>query len=407
MRALKVLGIVVLAFLGVVNIVYWQDPWLWRGYVKFITSGSDITVDQRVTPDEEIKGDGSFVLPVAAPEQRTISDDALKAMEDYAAEFNSYAMIVIHKGVIQDEWYPSFWSAKKITQSQSMHKTLQALFIGVAIEEGKIGSMDDPVGKYLTEWKDDPRGKITLYQLMTMSSGLTEPGFSANPFSDGIAWMNSGYSTDVILRTPMDTWTPGSKYHYNNLNSELLGIVLTRVFNKRYPDILREKLWLPMGGERAFVHTDRPAGRAYTSCCLGAPAMDWARVGMMLLGGGAVNGNRIVSSDWIAKMTERSPTARHYGLQTWLGYDDPPIPENGAGSTGAIASGPYLARDTFLTWGRGQQHVWVVPSQDLVVVRIGPSLGRQPIKPGFDVTYLVNTAIKGLKTQVADVAMPD
>jgi CubicO group peptidase (beta-lactamase class C family) len=397
MRILKAFGVVVLSLSVIANVIYWQDPWLWRGYYNFITSGSDIASDQRLKPDEEIRGDGSFVLPVATAETRTISDEALKAMEAYASEYNSYAMIVIHNGVIQDEWYPEFWSAKKITQSQSMHKTLQALLIGVAIDEGKIASIDDPVGKYIGEWTNDPRGQITLYQLMTMSSGLTEPGFSPNPFSDGIKWMNSGYSSDVILRTPMDTWAPGSKYHYNNLNSELLGMVITRVFKKRYSDVLLEKLWQPMGGERAFVHTDRPGGRAYTSCCLGAPAMDWARIGMMFLGKGEVNGHRVVSADWIAKMTERSPTARHYGLQTWLGYDNPPIPE-GAGSTGAIASGPYLARDTFLTWGRGQQHVWVVPSQDLIVVRIGPALGRQPIKPGFDVTYLVNTAIKGLKT---------
>jgi len=398
MRALRVLGVICLGLTAIVNIVYWLDPWLWRGYSNFIIGGSDITVDQALTPYEEIKGDSSFVLPVAAPETRTISDDALKAMETYAADFNSFAMIVIHKGVVQDEWYPAFWSARKITQSQSMHKTLQALFIGIAIEEGKIGSMHDPVGKYLAEWKDDPRGQITLYQLLTMSSGLTEPGFSPNPFGDGMKWMNSGFSTDVIFRTAqLEGWPPGSKYDYNNLNSELLGIVVSRVFNKRYAEILRDKLWVPMGGDRAWVHTDRPAGRAYTSCCLGATAMDWARIGMMLLGKGEVNGHRVVSAAWIAKMTERSPTARHYGLQTWLGYDDPPIPEQGAGSTGAIASGPYLARDTFLTWGRGQQHVWVVPSQELVVLRIGPALGRQPIKPGFDVTFLVNTAIKGIK----------
>jgi CubicO group peptidase (beta-lactamase class C family) len=233
---------------------------------------------------------------------------------------------------------------------------------------------------------------------MTMSSGLTEPGFSPNPFSDGIKWLNSGFSREVILRAAqLEGWAPGSRYDYNNLNSEILGMVVTHVFNMRYADILREKLWLPMGGERALIHTDRPGGRAYTSCCLGAPAMDWARFGMLLLGRGEVNGKRVVSADWIARMTTRSPAARHYGLQTWLGYDDPPIPEQGAGSTGAVASGPFLARDTFMTWGRGQQHVFVVPSQDLVIVRLGPALGREPIKPGFDVTFFVNTAIKGTK----------
>jgi CubicO group peptidase (beta-lactamase class C family) len=396
MRILRVLGVLALAFFAIVNIVYWQDPWLWRGYTKFITSGGDIQSDQRQTPDEEIRGDGSYRIAVATPEERTVSAAALKAMEDYAREFNSYALIVIHRGKIQTEWYADFWGPTKITQSQSMHKTLQAVLIGVALDQGLIASVNDPVGKYLDEWRDDPRGAITLYQLMIMSSGLTEPGFSPNPFSDGIKWLNSGFSKDVILRAAQfEGWTPGSKFDYNNLNSEILGIVLTRVFKDRYAHILRDKLWQPMGGDRAFVHTDRPAGRAYTSCCLGAPAMDWARVGMMLLGRGEVNGKRVVSADWVAQMVTPSPAARHYGLQTWLGYDDPAMPM-GSGSTGAVAPGPFLARDTFFLIGRGQQHVFVSPSQELVVVRLGPALGRNPIKPGFDVTYFVNTAIQGI-----------
>ena len=97
------------------------------------------------------------------------------------------------------------------------------------------------------------------------------------------------------------------------------------------------------------------------------------------------------------KMLTPSPAAGFYGYQIWLGYDDPVLPPDGGGSTGAVASEAFLARDTYMTWGRGQQHVFVVPSQDLVIVRLGPALGRQPIKPGFDITYFVNTAIRGMR----------
>ncbi|MDX2221702.1 MAG: serine hydrolase, partial [Rhodospirillaceae bacterium] len=347
-------------------------------------------------PDEGIEGDGSLRLPVAAPDQRTIAAEALARMDAYAAAFGSYALIVVHKGAVQHEWYAPDWSPARLTQSQSMHKTLQALLIGIAIEDGVIGGADDPIARHIGEWRDDPRGAITLRQLMQMSSGLTEPRFSPSPFSAGVKWLYSGFSADAILATPMDTWAPGSRYHYNNLNSELLGMVLTRAYGRRYAEILREKIWLPMGGERARVHTDRPGGRAYTSCCLAAPAMDWARIGLLLLNKGEVNGRRIVPAAWIDEMTAPSPAARHYGLQTWLGYDDPPIPAQNAGSSGAMASGPFLARDTFMLWGRGQQHVFVSPSRELVIVRLGPWAGRAPIKPGFDVTFFVNTAIAGM-----------
>jgi CubicO group peptidase (beta-lactamase class C family) len=386
-----------LAIFLIISVVYWQDPWSWRNYAYFFTSGKATAVET-LPPGEEIRGDGSYVLPVAAAGQRSISQAALDDMHRFAAEFGSHALIVVHRGVIQDEWYAPHWQRDHLTQSQSMHKSLMGLHIGIAIADGKISSADDEVGKYLTEWANDARGRITLRQLMQMSSGLRNTVFTLNPFTDDLRWMTSGDSEAVVLRTPQADWAPGSKYDYNNLNSELLGLVLVRAYGQRYAEILREKLWLPMGGERAVVHTDSPGGKAFTSCCLMAPAMDWARVGMLLLNQGEVNGRRIVSTDWIREMTTPSPSAAHYGLQIWLGYGDPAVPAGDAGSSGAVAPGPFLARDTYMTWGRGQQHVFVVPSRQLVIVRMGPALGAAPIKAGFDITYLVNTAIAGMTT---------
>ncbi|MEC9375127.1 MAG: serine hydrolase [Pseudomonadota bacterium] len=346
-------------------------------------------------PDEEIQGDNSYQLIKAETPQRIISNSALNEMHQYAEEFGSHALITVHKGVILDEWYADYWNRDLLTQSQSMHKTLMAVLIGIAIEEGKITSEKDPIGIYLEEWADDPRGNITLEQMMQMSSGLDQYAFNLNPFSNGVKWLNSGKSIEPILDIQMLDWEPASKFDYNNLNSEILGIILTRLYKVRYSELLLEKIWLPMGGERARIHTDKPNGRAFTSCCLATPAMDWVRIGMMLINGGMVNNKQIVSSGWIKKMISPSPAAGFYGYQIWLGYDDPALPES-AGSSGAVATEPFIARDTYMTWGRGQQHVFVVPSKNLVIVRLGPALGRQPIKPGFDVPYLVNTAIRGM-----------
>lgn len=380
-----------------VNIVYWRDPWLLRNYYRMLTSGST-TAEEILPPYMSVSGDSSFQLPSASPTARSISMEALSAMRLYAARFGSHALIVVHRGVIQDEWYAPHWRREQLTQSQSMHKSLMGLLVGMAIEDGRLGSTGDAVGRYLTEWRDDPRGAITLEQLLTMSSGLAQYGFSLNPFDENLRWLNSERSTEAILATPFADWKPGSKYDYNNINSELLGLILTRVYGKPYARILEEKLWRPMGGERALVHMDAPGGRAFTSCCLAAPAMDWVRIGMLLLNRGEVNGRRLVSAEWISRMTSRSPTSSRYGYQIWLGYEDPLLPESGGGSTGAIASEPFIARDTFMTWGRGQQHVFVVPSQQLVIVRLGPALGARPIEPGFDVSYFVNTALRGLSS---------
>jgi CubicO group peptidase (beta-lactamase class C family) len=389
------LGLAATAFL-VLNVVYWQDPWLYRSTARMLASGSP-TAEEALLPDEEIRGDGSYVLPVAPADARSIAAAALERMRAYAESFGSHALIVVHRGAIQYEWYAPHWERSRLTQSQSMHKSLMGLFVGIAIADGRIASVDEPVGRWITEWTGDPRGAITLRQLLTMSSGLAQYRFTLNPFSDDLRWLNSGRSIEALLRTPSAGWAPGTRYDYNNVASELLGVVLERAYGRRYPELLREKLWLPMGGERARVHTDAPGGRSYTSCCLAAPAMDWARVGMLMLRRGELNGRRIVPGAWIDEMVRPSPASSRYGYQIRLGYDDPLLPPEGAGSTGAVATEPFIARDTYMLWGRGQQHVFVSPSRELVIVRLGPALGRAPIRPGFDVPFLVNTAIRGMR----------
>lgn len=392
-----------LAIFGVVvgNLVYWDDPWLFRNFIRFFSTG-DPTGIEMLPPDEAVAGDASYIIPLAPEDERTISPAAFAAMHAYAEEFGSHALITIHKGQIQDEWYADYWQADNLTQSQSMHKSLMGLFIGVAIEDGLITSVDDPIGMYLREWSTDPRGEITLRNLLYMSSGLDQYDFTINPFSDGVKWLNSGRSGDVILRTPLrEDVGQGEIWDYNNLNSELLGMVLERVYDQRYAEILQEKLWVPMGGDRALVHTDKPGGRAFTSCCLMAPAMDWARVGMMMLNRGEVNGNRIVSAEWIDEMVTQSPMSGYYGYQVWLGYDDPMFPggyDQTRGSSNAVASEAFLAPDVYMMWGRGQQHVYVVPSEELIIVRLGPALGRKPIEYGYDLTYFVNTALRDLRS---------
>ena len=396
---MKKLVVLLIVFVGMSS-VYWDDPWLWRNYFGFFGSGSPTEVEA-MNPDEEIRGDGSYVLPVAAAGERTIPAATIAAMHDYATEFGSHALITVHNGIIQDEWYADHWERDKLTQSQSMHKSLMGLFIGVAIEDGLIESVDEPVGKWVTEWEGDPRGEITLRNLMYMSSGLGQYEFTLNPFDDGMKWLNSGRSIEAVLRTPLTDWEQGSKWDYNNINSELLGIVLERAYGIRYSQILREKLWLPMGGEVARIALDSPGNKAFTSCCLAAPAMDWVRVGMMFINKGEVNGNRIVSESWIDEMVKPFPNGDHYGYQVWLGAGDPPFGAeeygDNVGSSGAVVTEPLVAQDTWVTWGRGHQHVYIVPSLDLIVVRLGPALGRQPIKPGFDVPRLINIAVQGIQ----------
>ncbi len=400
-RLRKFLLMLVLLLVGL-NLLYFEDPWLWRRYVQTLMQ---LTGDapQLLTPSEPVTGDGSYRLPVAEQDQRTISRQALQSAEDFAARFDSYALIVLHKGTIQTEWYADGWDETRLTQSQSMHKSLLAILIGTAIEAGIIGSIEDPIGRYIPEWDEDPRGDITLRELMMMSSGLAQYTFTLNPFTDDFRWLYSGDTKPVVLRTPMADWSPGKRFDYNNINAELLGMVIEGASGQRYADYLEQHLWAPLGGDTARVWLDSEFGKAFTSCCLMATARDWARVGQLMLNKGRINDQRIVTAGWIDRMVAQSPVSMWYGLQTWLAYPEKANPRSLKSAAGGAyrRTEPFLAHDVYYFSGRGAQRVYVVPSYDLVIVRLGPALGPQPLKSGWDNAFLVNSMIRGIDQRTA------
>ena len=348
-------------------------------------------------PREAIDGGTSYPLLSATPDQRTIDEASLRAMRAYAADQNSYSLVVIHQGLIQTEWYAEDWDGTRLAQSQSMHKSVLPVLIGAAIRDGAIGSADDAVGTYIEEWADDPRGRITLAQMMSMSSGLEEYPFSLNPFSDAFQWLFGSDTRPILLRTPKVA-EPGTEFVYNNINSEILGLVIEEATGRRYARYLADELWTPMGGGRAQLWLEDDGGKAHSSCCLLSSAHDWARFGLMLLGRGAINGNRVVADAYFDRMISQSPTSDWYGFQIWLGYSDQLNPRAERLAGAYQRTEPFLAKDTFYTSGFGAQRVYVVPSKQLVIVRMGLASGRNPVKETWDNSFLVNTAIRGMQT---------
>lgn len=383
-----------LILIGTANLaitgLYFSDPLLVKRFFTLFEpqDGNYENLQPREVPSNLQAGE----LSVAQAEQRSISEAGLAAMREFAAEQGSFALIVMHKDAIQTEWYADGWSADSLTQSQSMHKSVLPVLIGAAIRDGAISSVQDPVGRYLVEWRDDPRGKISLEQLLQMSSGLLEYPFSLNPFGDAFQWLFASDSTPAQLRTPLD-WDPGSRFSYNNVNAELLGLIIERATGQRYAQYLGSRLWAPMGGERAEVWLDSEGGKAHSSCCLLAPARDWLRFGQLLLGRGVTNGQRIVDEEIFAKMISPSPNSDWYGYQIWLGYSQELNPRAPKLAGGYQRTEPFSAADTYYASGFGAQRVYVVPSAELVIVRMGPSSGNAPVNDSWDNTYLVNTAL--------------
>lgn len=390
----RTIGLLLLAGLVYLNVDYWRDPVYWR---RWWDTMSHLQPDyMNLKPLEVVAAGPAAPLPVAGDGERSIADQALRAAEDYAARFDSFALIVVHRGRVQAQWYRPDWPAARLTQSQSMHKTVVALMLGAAIADGYVKSPDDPIGNYLPEWAGDARGRITIRNLLNMSSGLGRYDFSINPFA-GASAFRMLFSSDrdaIVLTTPL-LWEAGSKFEYNDVNAQLVGMIVRRASGRRYAEYLSARLWNPVGGPPAKVWLDRPGGSAMTACCLLAPAMAWARLGVMLKDYGVMNGEQVYPAQWIEEMI--TPSARNpgYGLFTWLGAG---ISEEALASLAEIRqSEPFLAPDLFMLLGHGGQRVYISRSLDLVVVRMGPFNGYEPLKPGWDNAYLVNTLIRGMR----------
>jgi CubicO group peptidase (beta-lactamase class C family) len=233
---LRSLAVLLVIGASVVSWSYWQDPPFWRRWWNVLTHLSPDHMDFR--PTVAIGGGPVRELPAAQGDGQTISSAALREAERYAPG----------------------WDRNRLTQSQSMMKTLAALALGAAIADGHIRSVDEPVATYLPEWAGDPRGAIRIRDFLQMATGLAQARFTLNPFARDSAFrfLNSADREAVYLRTPAVN-PPAREFDYNDLDAALIGLIVQRATGEPWARWLDRKIWRPIGDPSA-THR-RPAGR--------------------------------------------------------------------------------------------------------------------------------------------------
>lgn len=358
----------------------------WRLLGRSLTyPDTPITSAAWYRPQQLVPGVGPQAPSLAQVETTEISPRALQRALDFAEEQNSVALLVMHRDRLVVEQYWQGHQASDPVNSMSMVKTLLALLIGVAIDEGHIGSIQDPVGTYISEWADDPRGAITLADLLYMQSGLRNDNRIDTLRSDLVQLYGGSNTQKLVLDIPLES-APGQAFDYSNFNSQLLSLVLERATGESFGDYLSSRLWQPLGAGDGFLWLDRPGGSAKPFCCFFATAPDWVRLGQMLLHQGKVGDRQIIPADWLAQMLEASPLEPTFGLHIWLKARTADYPQ-----VNRASSAPFAAADTFYLDGRHHQRVYVIPSEELVIVR----LGEEP--PAWNDAVIVNAIVEGLR----------
>ncbi len=327
-------------------------------------------------------------LPIAAAGTLTVPAQALDEAAQYVQASNGKALIVVHRGVVQTERYFGGSDADTVFSAHSMAKTLGAAAIGVALREGHIKSLDQPASTWLHEWRDPARAAITLRQLLTMSAG-----FRNLPSKDlGSHYIQLHYGADVeaIVRDAPLAYAPETDFAWDNDNSHAIGLVIERATGQSYLDYVSSRLWQPLGADNAEQLLDRPGGRAMAYCCVWSKPRDWVRVGQMLLNGGSWQGQRLLDEGFVRELRTPSAANPNFGYQVVVGAAWQDLRLNRRALTQGDDKVASLAPDLYYLSGIGGLQVAVVPSEQLVILRVGKASAdwREHVLPNLLVAAL-------------------
>lgn len=354
--------------------------------------------DAWFSPREVVRGAGrTRDLPRA--EARSIDATALARASAYAREQNGMALLVWRAGRLELAQVKDGFDASMPFNSYHMHWLPLVLATGIAVRDGAIASIDDPLSKYLPEWRDDPRGLIRVRDLLNMSAGLAMYSDSSSPGHLATHVFFGTQRERAVLQWPRES-APGQSYEYNYVIPELLGLVLQRATGRRYADYLSAGLWRPLGNGDAQVWLDRQSGSAYHNAALFAAPRDWLHLGIVLAEGGRFDGRRILPESWIREIATPSAASPNFGF---LPLGSPWLRERRLSPRVNYYSlvGEPFARDDVLIVDGYVNRLFAVPSERLVVLFVGtPGRVTGARRAAWDDAALVNPILRGLRPLV-------
>lgn len=262
----------------------------------------------------------------ALPPGDPISVDASAYMETE----NVAGVLVIQDGRIRLEHYGLGLGERDHWVSFSMTKSLTSTLVGTALKSGAIGSLEDPVTRYLPALTGGGYDGVNVRQLLTMTSGVRWNEDYFNPNSDVARFLQEPArpGEDPVVtymgRLPRAT-EPGTRWNYSTGETNLVGSLVAAAEGKPLAQLLSERIWSRAGMEAdAFWALDQ-GGREMGGCCVSATLRDWGRIGLLALEDGQPGGERIVPADWFAqavvKQAETGEPNEGYGFLWWTQDD--------------------------------------------------------------------------------------
>lgn len=272
-------------------------------------------------------------------------------------EFQTTAFLIIKNDSVFHESYFDGYTKDSHTNSFSMAKSYVAAALGIAIQEGKIQSLNQPVADFFPEFSEGLATKMTVGDLASMSSGLNWDEKYYSPFSV----VTRAYFDDDLKKVILGlkvTEKPGYEFKYSSGDTQLLALVLQKATGKNLSEYISDHFWEPLGCENeAFWQVDNPSGIEKAYCCIASNARDFAKLGKLYKQKGNWNGQQILDTAFVALSIKPRFEGAPYGYGFWLSS--------------------YLEKDIFYMRGHLGQFVIVIPEDDVIIVRLGHLKGLQ------------------------------
>ena len=331
------------------------------------------------SPRVTLQGSNQPPAPREDPAAEQLDVGALEDAAQYAQKQQSGALIVTRHGYIVFEKYWQGSNLDTVVDSEGLGRVLAALVTGVAIQERKIGWPDEQLSYLIPQWAHDPRGEITVRNLLQNSSGL---GLGTSPCTL-INSQNIESHLGLALAHP-----PGKHWADPSVDPDLLGYVIQAATGQSYSEYLSQGIWSRIGAGDASLALDRAGGHAHVGRGFKARQGDWLRVGELLLQNGNYQGDEVIVPRWVPELLKPAASNPNHGSYLHLGAHAAP------------GMSPYATNDVFVVEGGGNR-MWLVPSLQIAILRTGGELAAD-----WDDGRIPNLIIRGAHDYIPPAARP-
>lgn len=299
--------------------------------------------------------------------------DNFKWTEDYQVELSqkqreeltniqTTSLLIARNDTLLFEEYWGEHSEETVSNLFSASKSIVGLLIGIALDEGKIKSLDDNITDYIDFYNPKDSINVTIKDVLWMASDIDWSESGGNPFSDNA---EAYYGTDLkkLMARQRFLGNPGEKFEYKSGNTQLLAFILEKSTGKSISELAEEKIWSKIGAEHeAYWSKDSEEGIEKAYCCFYGISRDYLRLGKLINQSGNWNGQQLISKGFMEQFSTTAPISdgtqenRRYAMHVWTYHSE--------------------AYEVIYCRGILGQYIISIPEKNLVIVRTGHKRGN-------------------------------